>query len=114
MPISCFWGIREEMDLNEIGSRIKSERKARGLSQEKLAEMINVTPHYIYEIERGSKAMSLETLINLVGALEMSADHILFGQRRDGKSLAEALSGMDEQRRARAESAFSALLPYIK
>ncbi len=38
------------MDLISIGSRIKAERKKLGLSQERLAEQVNVTPHYIYEI----------------------------------------------------------------
>ncbi|MBP1542834.1 MAG: helix-turn-helix transcriptional regulator [Oscillospiraceae bacterium] len=47
------------MDLIEIGGRIKAHRKSMGISQEKLAEMIFVSPHYIYEIERGMKAMSL-------------------------------------------------------
>lgn len=56
------------MNLAEIGDRIKSERKYQGLSQEKLAEMVNVTPHYIYEIERGLKAMSMETLANISNA----------------------------------------------
>ena len=40
----------ENMDLISIGSRIKAERKKLGLSQERLAEQVNVTPHYIYEI----------------------------------------------------------------
>lgn len=69
------------MDLKEIGSRIKSQRKSLSISQEKLAELINVTPHYIYEIERGTKAMSLETLTNIALSLEASADYIIFGSR---------------------------------
>lgn len=103
------------MNLIEIGSRIKAERKSRNLSQEKLAEMINVTPHYIYEIERGNKAMSLETFINVLEALQMSADYILFGEQRDESApLYEQLQTIDKDRKVRAESAFKALLPYIK
>lgn len=103
------------MNLTEIGSRIKAERKRRSLSQEKLAEMINVTPHYIYEIERGLKAMSLETLANMTEALEISSDFILFGDReKKTVSLYEALKKMDAEQRERAESAFTKLLPYIK
>lgn len=103
------------MNLSEIGSRIKSERKRCSLSQEKLAEMVNVTPHYIYEIERGLKAMSLETLINISAALEISTDHILFGERKnEALSLYEQLNTMGDERRLKAESAFKALLPYIK
>lgn len=103
------------MNLNEIGSRIKAERKSRSLSQERLAEMINVSPHYIYEIERGLKAMSLETLINLSTALNISTDYILFGNKQDNlPSLSELLNDLDESRRLKAENVFKVLLPYIK
>lgn len=101
------------MDLIEIGSRIKAQRRKRGISQEKLAEIVFVSPHYIYEIERGLKAMSLETLINLCGALDLSADYILFGERQASPSIWEQLSSLSEEQRAKAESAFKALLPYI-
>ncbi|MGN0578216.1 MAG: helix-turn-helix domain-containing protein [Ruminiclostridium sp.] len=101
------------MELIEIGSRIKAQRRKMGISQEKLAEIVYVTPHYIYEIERGLKAMSLETLINLCAALDLSADYILFGEKQASPSLSEQLSSLSEERRLKAESAFKAILPYI-
>lgn len=103
------------MNLLEIGGRIKAERKYRNLSQEKLSELVNVTPHYIYEIERGLKAMSLETLMNISAALKLPTDYILFGnQQGEIIPLHEQLKELDEERRLRAESAFKVLLPYIK
>lgn len=103
------------MNLVEIGGRIKVYRKSMGISQEKLAEMIYVSPHYIYEIERGMKAMSLETLMSLSQALDLSTDYILFGAERKGVvPLSEQLDSLPEEQRARAESAFRALLPYIR
>lgn len=103
------------MELIEIGGRIKAKRKSVGLSQEKLAEIIFVSPHYIYEIERGTKSMSLETLMNLSKALKLSTDYILFGnQDVTAVSLSEQLDQLDEEQRIRAESAFRAILPYIK
>lgn len=103
------------MNLAEIGGRIKAYRKSLGISQEKLAEMIFVSPHYIYEIERGTKSMSLETLINLSEALNLSTDYILFGDNNDNAvSLTEQLEKMNDKQRKRAESAFRLLLPYIK
>lgn len=103
------------MNLIEIGARIKAYRKSISISQEKLAEMVNVSPHYIYEIERGSKSMSLDTLMNLSVALQLSTDYILFGnQATDIVSLSQQLAKMNEKQRERAESAFKALLPYIK
>ncbi len=80
------------MNLKEIGGRIKAQRKSLGISQEKLSELINVTPHYIYEIERGTKAMSLETLTNIALSLEVSADYIIFGS-----SICDQISGLTEK-----------------
>lgn len=102
------------MDIIAIGGRIKAERKRRGISQEKLAELVNVSPHYIYEIERGMKAMSLETLINIIKALEISADYLIFEKQQcDNTTLYDQLEALSEERRIRAENAFKALLPHI-
>lgn len=103
------------MDLNAIGSRIKAERKHLGITQEQLAEMVNVTTHYIYELERGMKSMSIETLINLSQVLELSLDYIIFGNQRS--SLGELYRMLDElsdERRLRAEKVFTQLLPHLK
>ena len=103
------------MDLVEIGGRIKAQRKNAGISQEKLAEMTFVSPHYIYEIERGIKSMSLETLMSISRALHISTDYILFGNPpSEAPSLSDRLGELDGKQRARAESAFLALLPYIR
>ena len=103
------------MDLQAIGSRIKAERKRLGITQERLSEMINVTPHYIYEIERGMKAMSMETLINLSETMELSTDYILFGnQRRNLGEMYRMLDEMSDERRLRAEKVIVQLLPNLK
>ena len=103
------------MDLKAIGSRIKAERRKVRLTQEGLSEMVNVTPHYIYEIERGMKAMSIETLMNLSEALELSVDYILYGiQRRNLGKVYRMLDEMSDERRIRAEEAFEKLLPYLR
>ncbi len=103
------------MDLKAIGSRVKAERKRLGLTQEQLSEMINVTPHYIYEIERGMKAMSMETLINLSETMELSTDYILFGnQRRNLGEMYRMLDEMSDERRLRVEKVIVQLLPNLK
>ncbi|MCD7763812.1 MAG: helix-turn-helix domain-containing protein [Lachnospiraceae bacterium] len=67
------------MDLMEIGSRIKQARRSEKLTQEQLAEMVNVSPHYIYEIEQGRKTMSLETLERISSELHLSLDYLFWG-----------------------------------
>ena len=103
------------IDLIGIGKRVKTARTEHKLTREKLAEIVNVTPHYIYEIERGMKAMSLETLANISSALELSSDYILFGKYHNpDDSVFAMLEELSEEKRLRAERAFAALQPYLK
>ncbi len=50
------------VDYKLIGLRIKEERKKSGLSQEKLAEKLNVSIGYISQVERGITKISLDLL----------------------------------------------------
>lgn len=65
------------MDQKAIGKRIKSAREKKGLTQEQLAEQVNLSPMHISVIERGSKLPRLETLINIANVLDVSADTLL-------------------------------------
>ena len=67
----------------DLGVRIKQCRTMRKLTQENLAERIDVSSHYIYEIEKGLKNMSLNTLIDLSTVLNVSTDYLLFGTTSD-------------------------------
>ena len=49
-----------------IGERIKFWWQQRGLTQEQLAEMVELTPGFISLIETGKKRASLETLLSSV------------------------------------------------
>ena len=65
------------MDKLTIGDRIRAARKEQKLTQETLAERVDVSPYYIGEIERGTKTPSLDLFIKLVEALNVSADYLL-------------------------------------
>lgn len=65
------------MDQKAIGKRIKSVREKKGLTQEQLAEQVNLSPMHISVIERGNKLPRLETLINIANVLDVSADTLL-------------------------------------
>ena len=64
------------MALNYIllGKRIKTIRKQRGLSQAKLSEMIDKTPTYVSYIEARLKRQSLDKLVLIDNALELTTD----------------------------------------
>ena len=65
------------MDQKAIGKRIKSAREKKGLTQEQLAEQVNLSPMHITAIERGNKLPRLETLIKIANVLDVSADTLL-------------------------------------
>ena len=65
------------MDQKAIGKRIKSAREKKGLTQEQLAEQVNLSPMHISVIERGNKLLRLETLIKIANVLDVSADTLL-------------------------------------
>lgn len=106
------------MDLFQIGKRIKQCRIRQNLTQEGLAEKIDVSPHYIYEIERGSKTMSMLTLYKLSNVLDISADYILTGNIKDPPNehdqLSLVLENLPSAQRNDIANIISAILPYIK
>lgn len=59
-----------------VGKRIQEFRKSKGLTQEELAEIVNITPHYLSALERGIYNIKLETLVNILNCLERSADEV--------------------------------------
>ena len=67
------------VNLKEIGNRIQSLRKQRGLTQEELADKMNVSIQMVSNLERGNKAIRIDNLVNLCQILDASADYILTG-----------------------------------
>ena len=62
-----------------VGERIRKQRQLNGYSREKLAEMVDITPRFCYDLELGLKNMSVNTLYKLSNALHVSVDYILKG-----------------------------------
>ena len=65
------------MNLKAIGSRIKAAREKKGLTQEALSEIVDLSPMHMSFIERGVKPTRLDTFIRIANALDVSADELL-------------------------------------
>ncbi|MGE6895630.1 helix-turn-helix domain-containing protein [Priestia flexa] len=65
------------MDYKKLGSRIREERLKLNLTQEILAEDINISVSYIGQIERGERSLSLDTLFKLAHRLGVTIDYLL-------------------------------------
>ena len=53
-----------------IGDAIRSYRKKANLTQEKLAEAVDLNPKYIGEVERGEKIISIEALLRIANTVK--------------------------------------------
>ena len=68
---------RVAIDYKDIGQRIKQKRIEKGLTQERLSEIIGVGPSHMSHIESGSTVPSFEVFISILNALDCSADELL-------------------------------------
>ncbi|MGN0538396.1 MAG: helix-turn-helix domain-containing protein [Candidatus Fimenecus sp.] len=65
------------MDYICIGQNIRTERKKCGITQEYLAELCNITPVFVSQIENGMRKPSLETMYSISKSLGVSVDDLL-------------------------------------
>ena len=65
------------MDYYKIGQRIRQIRKAHGLSQEELAERVNISTTHMSHIETGNTKLSLPVLVDISATLDVRTDDLL-------------------------------------
>ena len=75
----------------EIGRRIAAVRLEHKVTQESLAEMMNVTPKHISCVENASSSFSMKQFIAFCRLFDCSLDYLIFG-----KSVNPALSKLPE------------------
>ena len=101
--------MREKKEINiQIGEQVRAAREQARLTQETLAERIEVSPQYISDLERGVVGISLATLKKLCCTLGVSSDQILFGiqAQHRGQILSNASNSL-------TEAQFSVLLEMV-
>lgn len=62
-----------------VGKRIRDKRIEQRLSQEALSEDAHITPSTLSLIESGKQHVSLESLVSIADALNVTADALLYG-----------------------------------
>lgn len=112
-----------KLNTKAIGKRIKELRKQQNLTQEQLAEMADISTHYVYEIEAGLKTMSCPILAAIACSLHTSADYLLFGSvsydlEADSPSrhdqLEHVISMLSSPQRNQVAHILSVIVPYLK
>ena len=107
-----------KLDKLTMGDRIRDARKKLGLTQEALAEKVDITLYYMGEIERGIKVPSLDLFIRLAEALDVSADYLLRDRISTGnvygdKRMARKLENLTPRQRAAIEALIDTYIEYL-
>lgn len=66
-----------EPDYAKIGARIRKAREEKGITQETLGEICQLSTSYIGHIERGTRIPSLSTLHKISSQLKVSLDMLI-------------------------------------
>lgn len=84
-------------DLRQLGEAIRAARMKKGMTQETLAERLDITPIHLKNMEGHRRLPSVPLLFEMMKILDLSVDELVFPQRResgvihtDGLSAAEA------------------------
>ena len=64
---------------NGVGVRIRELREINRYTREKFAEMVEISPKFLYEIETGQKGFSADTLYRISQGLSVNCEYILTG-----------------------------------
>lgn len=93
---------------NSVGDRIRDIRKAKGLTQQQLAELSNLDDAYIGSVERGERNFSMDSLEKIVTALKVhpseffqsydKTNKLETAQREAIDEYAVAVSGLDVEK----------------
>lgn len=77
MKTKATTSMKEKKELSLIiGTRIRLARKKAGFSQEKLAELADVHPTYIGQLERGEKNATMESVHKISSALNIPLERL--------------------------------------
>lgn len=80
---------------HRLGARIRLLRDARGLTQESIADRIEVTPKYVSQLECGQRSPSWETLVAIAHhGFEIRLAALMFGIDEDIGSEVQELNDM--------------------
>lgn len=78
------------LDYNIIGQRIKKARQNKHLTQEDLAERLDVSVAFLSRIERGSSHINLKRLNQICDILNITEGQILNGSSGNSKNYLNA------------------------
>jgi transcriptional regulator with XRE-family HTH domain len=108
--------LQKEINYEEIGNRIRIERENFDMTREKLSELVNLSPYFLGQIERGERKMSINTLIKISECLHISIDYLFFDHvnvNSNNNVLHSLISRCSEKEVSVIEGLIKLLLPHL-
>lgn len=96
--------MRQKKEINiQIGEQVRLAREKAKVTQEQLAERIDVSPQYVSDLERGVVGPSVSTIKRICISLNVSSDQLLFGKidREQLAPLADIMLGLSPAQQAK-------------
>lgn len=106
------------MEQQALGKRIREERLKLNLTQERLAEDVNLSTAYIGQIERGERSLTLENLAAVANRLGVTIDYLLSDSvvsDNDGQHRlwCQLMNGRTEEQKALAINMVKLMFGYL-
>ncbi len=91
--------------MTSIGERIFHIRKMRGYTQEKLAELADISTQYLSDIENDKRNMTVTVLKRITESLHVTTDYIVRGIEtgKEDCAIYHMLDTLSEENKRKAE-----------
>ncbi len=103
------------LEKGRLGNAIRRARTEKNISQERLAEMLDITPTHLKHLESEHRRPSVEVLFRLAEILRFSIDDLIFEEREKTKEYRKAemlLSECDRKELLIAADVIKALIAH--
>lgn len=101
------------LDYISLGTRIRTVRKERNMTQAELGEACSLSTSYIGHIERGSRTLSLETLFKIATVLNTSMDYLVLDSMPGTQALFTSIESDLNRHDKRKTATFMRLLKIL-
>ena len=90
------------INFKAIGQRVKKERKQNGFTQEKLAEMLEISTEHLSRIETGSYRPSLLLIEKISEIFDIDESELMFGtekSKNENKELVDKIDTLTDKKK---------------
>jgi transcriptional regulator with XRE-family HTH domain len=101
-------------NLKHVGENIRAARKSKTLTIETLSELVGISESFLGTVERGESSISVETLIGICKALDVTADSIVMDSKGPLLTVSDQKDTLLALLRNASEEELDFLIDYIK